>query len=176
MAENQQNNEPHAIRTDRTERLVSEGRVAELVAHLRANSFRYELSEQVCLVRRALAASAAKDQAGYIEELYALMLGITGDLMVLAQMPLLRRLDQVEQDVGRGSNSFAHDEVEKVLPTIERIHGHVVSLTKSLGTVRHTMSLRGKVAPDRMPVMRIIRDTEAVVERVKRECARASHG
>jgi len=120
------------------------------------------------VLRHAVAVSAAGDLDKCVDDIFRLMIAFTSDLLVLSQVPLLRRLDQLEQALPSSHEASVRDWVEKSLPSIERLHLHLVNLAKAHATVKHTGGMgqrkAGKAAAEaaKEPVMRLVRETETM--------------
>jgi hypothetical protein len=149
-------------------RMVAVGDVAGLLADMKARPHVYDMQTTLAALRQAVAASAAGNLSACIDNVFTLMIAFTADLLVLSQVPMLRRLDQLEQKVASTDESTVRDWVNRTLPTIEKLHLHLVNLAKAHATVKHTGAIgqrkTGKAAAEaaKEPVMRLVRETEAV--------------
>ena len=154
--------------TRTVESFIADGEVGALLGDMRARPHLYDVTTAMAALRRTMAASAERDFGGFVDDVYKLMIQFTADLLVIAQVPTAKRLDQIEQDIPRHANTFVRQSVEEMLPTVERLHRHVMELTRAYGTTRHTLGIGGpKRKASGTAVMRLATETSDLEEEVR---------
>ena len=134
----------------------------------------FDLQWRVKLLRIAMNATATKDFDAYMRLLYEHMIHFTGDLLIINQAAAGRMVDRTAETLNRHEDSSVKDVVNQVLHTIEKLHHHLITLTKAYATTSHTQKLgRLEKSPptDRAAVLKLVRETEALADTKE-----ASHG
>ena len=132
---------------DPLDRAVAAGDVARVLAMLREIPH-VPRDRAVNALRRALAAAAAARAPGeYLDELYEVMLAVTADLMAFSLGAVTAELQYAELWSSRGGGEEARARIPQHLALLERLHAHVMTLTKAWATCRHTMRI-GEARPN----------------------------
>jgi hypothetical protein len=148
------------------EQLVERGDVMRLLRDTRRRPQAYGRGADVRALRQALAAAADSNFDGHLQPLYALMIGFTTDLLVMSQCAALRQLECVQEDAPRRSAESIAGRLNSILPQVERLHYHLIELTRAYATTKHTLSIGRKRVGDnakQRDARAIAEDTEALL-------------
>ena len=129
---------------EQIKRWAAEGRPDWILAALRERPvegiYRRDWTD---LLKKALAKAAEKGVAELIDLAFGEMLWLTVDLLLRAQCEvyeILRRHDAAPY--ARNTYSYAIDETR--LMRVERLHYHVVNLSKAYASIQHTLDLANR--------------------------------
>ena len=149
------------------EELAHNGDFKGLLQLIRERPYAFQHERKVNLLRIALTAAATKDFDEYVRLIYEHMIVFTGDLLVISQATAEKRVDHLAKEVAHSHDSCVVYALNSVFPKVEKLHHHLILLTKAYGTTSHTQKLGRleKSAPtDRAAVLKLVRDTEALTD------------
>ena len=147
------------------QQMAAEGDIFGLLQFAREYPMMLRTDEIIRLLRRAVAAAGQNDMDECVRSIYRLMIEFTMDLLIVAQTVAARRIDQIEEQVTRVHDTTVKQSLDDVLPTIERLHRHLIALTMAYRTTSHTQSLAQR--GDRKAAMPTVRETEDMVRKAK---------
>jgi len=129
---------------EQIERWAAEGRPDRILAAMREMPVsEFYLGDWIKLVSKALANAAEKGVAELIEVAFREMLKLAVDLLMRAQYEVYDHLrDQDNRPKRPGTHGYPMD--EPCLARIERLHHHIVTLSKAYASIRHTLDLASR--------------------------------
>jgi hypothetical protein len=165
------------------EALAEAGDIAGLFQYARERPLVLDLASKVRLLRIALGAAAKKDFDDSVGLVYQLMINFTADLLVISQTVASRRVEQMAEKLNSNHDTFVRDALESLLPQIERLHHHLITLTKAYATTSHTQKLGKRdiasplppadpqrVSVSRPTTLKLVRETEELVREQEVMC------
>ncbi len=99
-----------------------------------------DFSGRIDYLMRAYRVATRQNRDGALGEVYRMMMDFTVELLLISQT---QATDHMSRMVSKGVITLetAQNEVTRILPTLERLHQHLMELTKSYATAEHTRQL-----------------------------------
>lgn len=98
-----------------------------------------DIMERVGYLMQAYRVAVRQSRDSAMSEVYLMMIDFTVELLVVSQMQAGDAM--IRSTTGNMKGDRAVEQLNEVLPTVERLHQHLMELTKSYATTQHTRQL-----------------------------------
>jgi hypothetical protein len=95
--------------------------------------------ERVDYLMQAYRVAVRQSRDGALSDVYLMMIDFTVELLAISQIQANDVLSKKGQ--GNLTGVAAMQQLDRILPTVERLHQHLMELTKSYATTQHTRQL-----------------------------------
>jgi hypothetical protein len=156
------------------EELARNGDVFGVLRFFREHPIARDIQSRIALLRSAMAAAADQDFDDAVKAVYRLMIEFVSELLILSQTFALRRVDQLAQRAGNSYDGEVGKALDTLLPQVEKLHHHLIALTRAYATTSHTQRLARPAAAagaqDRATVLKLVRETDDIASHTEVRC------